>query len=172
MQAWGIVLFVSMIGCSGADFSTAPGGGDAAGEDSTIDAILTDTTSSDVTVLDSSSGDVASDGSHVAAPPPPVDAGPCVPFWCGCGVCTPKDIACTHDTTLGCPLGCPAAPCPATEMPGVCTNVGDRCQRNGIDGEIACYHTADCPPGKCCKNATSPPGHGTCVSAPDPSCLE
>ncbi|MGZ3423592.1 MAG: hypothetical protein ACXWUG_12985 [Polyangiales bacterium] len=186
--ALGACLAILISGCSGGDFDTGAAAGDAS-----VDASGSDTgeSTTDSTIVDSSSEDssiadtvVTSDsgtdtGVRMDAKPDVVvidviatetDTVACHSFWCGCGTCVPKDIACTKDATLGCPLGCASAPCPAAEMTGVCTTIGDRCQRNFIMGEIACYHTADCPPGNCCKGAGSPPTHGTCITAPDSSC--
>jgi hypothetical protein len=186
MRSFISFAFAMIVGCSGADFDTA-----ATGEDSSVDSSIIDTGSSgDSSSVDSSTVDSGSidtgtiEDSAKAdtfvgpdAKPDAIvmldgpDPAPCHSFWCGCGTCTAKDVTCTKDTTLGCPLGCPSSPCPPAEMPGVCSNVGDRCVRNGIDGEIACYHTGDCPPGKCCKGASSPPSHGVCVTAPDSDCV-
>jgi hypothetical protein len=185
-----VLLFGAMIiGCSGADFDTASPVEDASLEDANVDSLVdsdgivdsggADSTVSDGAVdsgVDSTSGDT---GAHADAKPDVVvmpdvpdvsigetDGTPCQPYWCGCGTCVPTEITCTR-TPPGCPLGCVSS-CPAADMPGVCGTAGDRCVRNGIGGEVACYRTADCAPGKCCK--TSPPARGVCITSPDPDC--
>jgi hypothetical protein len=143
------ILSAAMVlfGCSGSGF-VEPAAGDA-----TSDSTTAADTSRDTSVADTTT---AADTTT-----PPVDAGPCVPFWCGCGECVAADIVCTRSPT-GCPLGCPSAPCPAMEKEGLCTSSGDRCVRNGIDGPIACLSNADCPPSQCCSGTFTPPAHGTC----------
>jgi hypothetical protein len=182
MRASWVWAFTAMLGCSGASFETAPSTEDAS-VDSTSDSAAADSSAEDSTAGDTSESDStladsgADTGSHADAKPDVVitpdvissetDGTPCHPFWCGCGVCEAKDIACTK-SEMGCPLGCAMAPCPAAEMASTCSTVGDRCVRNGIAGDIACYHTGDCPPGNCCK--TTPPSRGVCVMAPDSGC--
>lgn len=178
MRASWVWAFTAMLGCSGASFETA-----SSAEDASVDS-TSDSATADSSAEDSTAGDTSESDSTLADSGGPADANPdvvitpdviasetdtklCHPFWCGCGVCEAKDIACTK-SDMGCPLGCAMAPCPAAEMMGVCSTVGDRCVRNGIAGDIACYHTGDCPPGNCCK--TTPPSRGVCIMGPDPDC--
>jgi len=144
-----IVVLLAAVGCGGS-FNVSEG---APADASVVDSVATnEAATSDVASTDTAnSKDVGVAG----------DTGTCAPFWCGCGECVPADIICTK-SAAGCPLGCPVGACPAMEKNGVCTTVGDRCVRNGIDGTIACLSSADCPPGKCCDGSYVPPAHGVC----------
>jgi hypothetical protein len=156
------VLFALALGCSS-----------VSSEEATVDAVV-DSESSDTTVaVDSTTTtdtmvvnetmvvDSAKVDSTTTETMPPGDTGICRPFWCGCGSCVPQEIICTK-SAAGCPLGCPSGPCPDMERADICTTIGDRCQRNGISGDIACLSSADCPPGSCCSGTFTPPGKGKC----------
>lgn len=148
-----VPLLALTLGCSGSG-GVSPDQPDAAFDSSVAD-VSADSAVSDGTPVDSAERDSAS------ADTTQVDAGPCRPFWCGCGTCVAADIVCTR-SEAGCPLGCPSGPCPEMERAGLCTSSGDRCVRNGIDAPIACLSTVDCPPGQCCSGTFTPPSHGTC----------
>jgi hypothetical protein len=153
------VLWACAIGCSSNTFEVAPsdtadatvsdaGGGDTAVSDSFLadTRVSTDTT----TTLDARVDDT-----------PAADAGPCRPFWCGCGACVATEIVCTREL-YGCPLGCPSGECPEAEKPDICTSSGTGCLRNEIGGTQPCFTTRDCPAGKCCDGEYSPPSRGKC----------
>lgn len=150
MRSLHSLFFAITLGCSGSG-DVSPATTDAGTDVTAVDTAATDTSPTDTaTTMDAATTDVAQ-----------VDAGPCLPFWCGCGTCVAADIVCTR-SAAGCPLGCPSGPCPEMERAGLCTSSGDRCVRNGIDAPIACLSTADCPPGQCCSGTFTPPAHGTC----------
>ncbi len=157
---------IVLVGCGGAEVVTT---GDDASVDAVVDASVdasSDSAPSDSAPTDSAPSDTALTDSAVdVAKDTATDAGPCRPFWCGCGTCVAADIVCTR-SSAGCPLGCPSGPCPEMEKVGVCTGDGDRCVRNGIAGEIACLADGDCPPGKCCSGTFTPPKVGRCGACP------
>ena len=135
--------------------------------DSTSDVTSTDTSPAETTVVDGGGTDTRID---VATETPAVDAGPCAPFWCGCGTCVDTDVVCTR-SKLGCPLGCASGPCPALTSASTCSESGDRCVRNGVPPtSVSCYSHGDCPPGYCCSGSGAPPAKQKCVAASGTSC--
>ncbi|MBL8722069.1 MAG: hypothetical protein JNL79_39165 [Myxococcales bacterium] len=156
---------IALLGCGGTETVSSD---DASVDSATVDTATSDSATSDSAAADSVTSDsVTSDSADVGKDTAVdvADIGACRPFWCGCGSCVAADIVCTR-SSAGCPLGCPAGPCPEMEKAGLCTGEGDRCVRNGIGGEIACLGDGDCPPGKCCSGTFTPPKVGRCGACP------
>jgi hypothetical protein len=128
-------------GGGGADGAASGDGAGSGGDAARVDA------SADVIVSD--------------APAEATACAACQPDFCGCGVCTAEQIVCTK-TPKVCPLGCASA-CDLSKF--TCGCEADRCVRTGppAGAVVACYATADCPPGSCCK-LPGGPLRGTCVA--------
>jgi hypothetical protein len=94
----------------------------------------------------------------------------CQPYWCGCGVCDPAQIACTVGAPA-CARGCLSSCVALTQVACSCDLRG-RCVRSGVDAAtIGCMQTRDCPVGDCCaRTAPASDTTGSCVAAPNASC--
>jgi hypothetical protein len=89
----------------------------------------------------------------------------CQPYWCGCGACSPGQIACTVDPPV-CARGC-ASSCPELQQV-TCSCEQGRCVRGGIDAAaIGCLQDEDCPPGNCCARISA---NSFCTTAPNQCC--
>src|SRR5215467_9999118 len=103
MKGFALSFALLLAGCSGNSFTTA--GADATTDGTSgDDGGSLDATGGDGTIHDGAGGDVYR----------PDGACACEPYWCGCGLCNPDDIACTVNPP-GCPLGC-ASGCPELQL--------------------------------------------------------
>jgi hypothetical protein len=135
---------------SSADGADGAGGSDGAG-DHDSGAMGSDSSIADAGVSDV----IAADG-----------ACKCQPYWCGCGACSPGQIACTVDPPV-CARGC-ASSCPELQQVACSCDQG-RCVRGGIDAAaIGCLQDEDCPPGNCCAHISA---NSFCATAPNQCCV-
>lgn len=143
----------------GAHGPAADAGTSAAPPDSGDGGGVHDASAVDSNATDLDAGVLAPDGACL-----------CRPYWCGCGVCDPGQVACTVSAAV-CARGCNSSCVELTQVACSCNPTG-RCARSHVDAAaIGCLQDQDCPVGDCC--ARSSPAFdttGSCVAAPNAAC--